>query len=91
MRASTPFKVGESAHNITKQTKLTHSSKGVKGFYEHGQQQKRLRFVMKEIAKECKEVATNKNGLGVELKTKNFKAPSSKIRVVMHANKMAHL
>jgi hypothetical protein len=46
---------------------------------------------VKEIAKECKEVATNKNGLGVELKTKNFKAPSSKIRVVMRANKMAHL
>jgi hypothetical protein len=44
----------------------------------------------KEIAKESKEVATNKNGLGVELKTKNSKAPSCKIRVVMRANKMAH-
>jgi len=38
-----------------------------------------------------KGVATNGNGLGVELEPKNFKARPSKIKVVVCVKKMAHL
>ncbi len=34
-----------------------------------------------------KGMATNKNGLGVELELKNFKVQSSEIRVVVYAKK----
>ncbi len=44
----------------------------------------------KATSKLGKGVATNKNGLGVELNTKNFKAWSCKIGVVVLANKVAH-
>ncbi len=35
---------------------------------------KRLRFVAEEVSSKIKEVATNKNGLGVNLIPKNSKA-----------------
>jgi hypothetical protein len=34
-------------------------------------------------------MATNGNGLGIELNLKNFKAQLGEIKVVVHANKMA--
>jgi hypothetical protein len=44
--------------------------------------------MVEEANEKGKEVATNGNGLGVELKSKNSKVWLSKIRVVVHANKM---
>jgi hypothetical protein len=38
----------------------------------------------------CKGVATNGNGLGIEFESKNFKTQLGKIKVVVHAKKMAH-
>jgi hypothetical protein len=35
-------------------------------------------------------MAPSRNGLGVELESKNFKVPSSKLRVVVCAIKVAH-
>ncbi len=46
--------------------------------------------MVEEAIEKGKEVATNRNGLGIELKLKNSKAWLGKIEVVMHANKMAH-
>jgi len=34
-------------------------------------------------------VATNENGLGIELNLKNFKAQLGEVKVVVHGNKMA--
>jgi len=45
--------------------------------------------VAKEVVGKCKEVTTNGNGLGIELILKNFKVRLSKIKMVVHANKMA--
>ncbi len=42
------------------------------------------------MAGKCNEVATNGNGLGIELISKNSKARLGKIKVVVHVNKMAH-
>jgi hypothetical protein len=47
---------------------------------------KRLRFTMKEAIGKGKGVTTNKNGLGVELISKNSKAQSNEIGVVVCAN-----
>jgi hypothetical protein len=35
-------------------------------------------------------VATNGNGLGIELNLKNFKVRLGEVKVVVRANKMAH-
>jgi hypothetical protein len=51
---------------------------------------KRLRFMVEKTVEKCKEVVTNINGFGVELKLKKFKAQLGGIGVVVCANKMAH-
>jgi hypothetical protein len=43
----------------------------------------------KEMVGKCKEVATNGNGLGIELILKNSKAQLGEIKMVVHINKMA--
>jgi hypothetical protein len=43
---------------------------------------KRLRFMAKEMATKCKEVATNGNGLGIELIPKNSKVRLGEIKMV---------
>jgi hypothetical protein len=47
---------------------------------------KKLRLMAEEIIKNCKEVATNGNGLGVGLKLKNYKSWLSEIGVVVCRN-----
>jgi len=47
--------------------------------------------VVEEVARKGKGVVTNKNGLGVEIGSKNSKAQLGEIGVVMHVNKMACL
>jgi hypothetical protein len=49
----------------------------------------KVKVMVEEATKKNKEVATNRNGLGVELESKNSKARLGKIRVLVHANKMA--
>jgi hypothetical protein len=44
---------------------------------------------MEEATRKSKGVVTNKNGLGVEFRSKYFKVQLSKIEVVVHVNKMA--
>jgi hypothetical protein len=44
---------------------------------------------VEEVARKGKGGTTNGNGFGVELGLKNSKVRSSKIEVVVHANKMA--
>jgi hypothetical protein len=46
--------------------------------------------MLEEVVRKGKGVATNKNGLGIELISKNSKAQSSDIRVVVCANIMVH-
>jgi len=41
------------------------------------------------VAGIVEEMVTNKNGLGIQLKSKNFKAPLGEIEVVVHVKKMA--
>jgi hypothetical protein len=45
---------------------------------------------MEKVARKGKGVATNKNGLGIELISKNSKVQSSEIGVVVCANMMVH-
>jgi hypothetical protein len=51
---------------------------------------KRLKFMAEKMIEKGKEVVTNENGFGVELKLKFFKVQLSGIGVVVCANKMAH-
>jgi hypothetical protein len=44
--------------------------------------------VAEEVVGKCKEVATNGNGLGIELISKNSKAQLGNIKIVVHVNKM---
>jgi hypothetical protein len=46
--------------------------------------------MMEETTKKGKEVATNGNGFGVGFESKNSKVRSSKVRVVVCANKTTH-
>jgi hypothetical protein len=48
-----------------------------------------LKFTKEETTNIGKGVATNKNGLGIELNSKNFKVRLGKIKVVMCASKVA--
>ncbi len=52
---------------------------------------KRLKFTREEAIEIGKGVATNRNGLGIELNLKNFKARLGEVKVVVCVNKMAHL
>jgi hypothetical protein len=49
-----------------------------------------FRFMVEKAIEKNKEVVTNGNGFGVELKLKNSKAQLGGIEVVVCANKMAH-
>ncbi len=51
---------------------------------------KRLRFMLEQAISKGEEVATNGIGLGIEFESKKSKVWSSKIKVVMCVNKMAH-
>jgi hypothetical protein len=50
---------------------------------------KRLKFTREEAIEIGKGVATNGNGLGIELGLKNFKARLGEVKVMVRANKMA--
>ncbi len=50
---------------------------------------KRLSLMGEEVVEIGKGMATNRNGLRVELELKNFKAQSNEIGVVVHVNKVA--
>ncbi len=77
--------MGENAHKINETiTFLSRGLRAFKGLVNY----KRLRFVVEEVTRKIKEVATNKNGLGVYLIPKNSKAGSCEIEMVVHANKM---
>jgi hypothetical protein len=52
---------------------------------------KRLRFVVEEVTRKIKELATNGNGLEVNLIPKNSKAWLCEIGMVVHANKTTRL
>ncbi len=79
------FKVGESAHQIN----YFHQMK-IMGFCECGRLWKGLKFTREKAVEIGKGVATNENGLGIELNLKNFKARLGEVKVVVCANKMAH-
>lgn len=51
---------------------------------------KRLRFMLEQAISKGEEVATNGIRLGIEFELKKSKVWSSKIKVVMCVNKMAH-
>ncbi len=51
---------------------------------------KKVKVHGKATTKLGKGMATNGNGLGVKLNSKKFKARLGKIKVVVHANKVAH-
>ncbi len=62
----------------------------IMGFCECGQLWKGLKFTREEAVEISKGVATNGNGLGIELNLKNFKVRLGEVKVVVRANKMAH-
>jgi hypothetical protein len=84
MRKSS-FKVGESTHQINYFHRMN-----IMGFCECGQLWKGLKFIREEVVEIGKGVATNGNGLGIELNLKNFKVWLGEVKVVVRANKMAH-
>jgi hypothetical protein len=45
--------------------------------------------MVQEVARKCKKVTTNGNGLGIEVVPKNSKVQSGEINIVVHVNKMA--
>jgi hypothetical protein len=83
------FKMGENIHKIIKLIIFT--KRGLRVFTSMVGSVKRLRFMVEKMAGKGKGVATNENGLGVELGLKTSKFRLGKIGVVVHVNKMACL